>query len=769
METPILTTKLYTPTPQTPAIHRPALLEKLNQGLAGKLTLVVAPAGFGKSTLISQWVQESRRPATWLTLDEHDNDPARFLIYLIAALQQLHPTCGTQTAALLRSPQPPPMETLLITLLNEATLLPQPCLLIGDDYHLITAEAIHQMMNFLLAHLPQQLHFVLVSRQVPPLTLARLRVQGALTEIQATDLRFSATEAAEFFARATSEPLPAAIVADLHERTEGWPAGLRLAAVVLQGAPPTVRAARVATLLADFRGDEHHVFDYLTEEVFDRLSIEQQTFLVQTAVLDRLCGPLCAAVTDNQESQPLLEGLVRDNLFLLPLDNQRQWYRYHPLFADFLRHRLQRQSAGQVDAYHRRAANWYAGQGFAEAAIDHALAAHDDQLAAQLIEDNCLRLARSNEVFRLTGWLRLLPPSFIQSRPLLAFAQAGAALLTSQFLQARQWLEVAEGALAALPATTTLSLSVKTVQGYLDALRCTVMINLRDPVAEIIVIARRALANLPTDESFLRGAVALNLGDAYARQQEETLAADAFAQAVALTEEAGNLTVHLAALGSQGELLAHQGHSTEAAAIFQQAIALGQAWGQNTGQIHPATGKALAFYANLLATWEQWVEAERVARDAVECCQRWGHPQHRVDSYLALAHSLFGQGKIAEVQETLTTARRVAAENWQRSQEQGVHSTAARALLDRVERVQYLPPTLIRRTSTPTTTLIEPLSERECDVLRLMADDLTYEAIGATLFISLNTVRTHAKNIYSKLNVNRRSQAIARGRELGLL
>lgn len=762
METPILATKLYTPSPPVATIDRPLLLDKLQQGLSTRLTLLSAPAGFGKSTVVSQWVHGVTHPVAWLTLDPYDNDPVRFLAYLAAALQQIQAACGAQMLALLRSPQTPPMATLLTTFLNEMAVMPQPFVLVLDDYHLIETEAVHQAINFLLVHLPRQAHLVIMSRREPPLALARLRVQGAVVDIGVDDLRFSPAEVAAFFTRTTGEALPASAVSVLNERTEGWAAGLRLAAVLLQAVSPTHRVAQIDALLAGFRGDERHVFDYLTEEVFDRLTAERQTFLVQTALLDRLCGSLCVAVTGNQESQALLADLTREDLFLLPLDNQRQWYRYHPLFADFLRHRLQRLPTAQLDACHQRAADWYAAHGFAEAAIDHALAAHDDQQAAQLIEENVLRLAGSNEVSRLAHWLRLLPPAFSQSRPLLAFAQAGTALLTSQFFQARQWLEVAERALAVLPATAPLPIPVKTVQGYLDALRCTAMINLRDPVEEIIVIARRALVNLPTDETFLRGAVTLNLGDAYARQQEMTLAAAAFAEAVALTEAAGNLTVHLAALGSQGELLAHQGHLQQAAAIFQRAIAIGQAWGQTTGQSHPATGKAHAFYANVLLAWRQWDAAEQQAHTAIECCKRWGHAQHLVDSYLALADSLFAQNKSADGQDALNAARQVAAESWQRAQEQGIAANAARALLDRVDHVQ-------RPTPSPATALVEPLSERECDVLRLMADDLTYEAIGKTLFISLNTVRTHAKNIYSKLNVNRRQQAIARGRELGLL
>lgn len=762
METLILATKLYKPAPQTTAINRPALLAKLDRSLAGKLTLLAAPAGFGKSTLVSQWVHGVGRPVAWLTLDGHDNDPTRFLSYLIATFRQIEPTCGVQTLALLRSPGPTPVETLLTTLVNEVALMSQPFLLVLDDYHLIEAEAVHGMVNFWLGYLPPQLHLVIISRSEPPLALARLRASGALVEMRAADLRFSPAEVTEFFATTIGVRLTPAEVTALDARTEGWVAGLRLAAVVLQNITPTADPARFATFLAGFGGDDRHLFDYLTAEVFARLTAEQQAFLVQTAVLERLCGALCDAVTNNPGSQLLLKELARANLFLLPLDNQRHWYRYHPLFADFLRHRLQRLPSDHLTALHRRAADWYATHGFAEVAIDHALAAHDELYAAQLIEGNTIRLARSNEIGQLARWLRQLPPALSQKRPLLAFAQAGVALLTSQFLQAKQWIEVAEQALAALPATVALPLPTEMVQGCLDAVRCTVMVNLREPVEEIITIARRALVNLPEDEPFLRGAVALNLGDAYARQPEATLAAAAFAEAVALTQEAGNLTVHLAALGSQGELLAHQGHLQQAAALFQRAIAIGQAWGQATGQSHPASGKAHAFYARVLTTWGQWEQAERQARAAVECCKRWGHARHLVDSYLVLRNALLAQGNGAAAQEALTAARLVATASWQRAQEQGIDPDAARELLELIDQAQPLP-------SRPATTLVEPLSERECDVLRLMADDLTYEAIGAALFISLNTVRTHTKNIYSKLNVNRRNQAIARGRELGLL
>lgn len=908
METPILTTKLYTPIPLATAIHRPTLIARLHQGLAGKLTVVAAPAGFGKSTLVSQWVCETRRPVTWLTLDARDNDPLRFLTYLVAAFQQIDAACGRQTLALIRSPQPPPLETILTTLLNEVALLPQPFLLVLDDYHLLTTEAVHQMINFWLTYQPPPMHLVIVSRHEPPLALARLRVRGELLTLSPADLRFSAAEVVEFFSKTSASALPPEILAALETRTEGWVAGLRLAAVALQGVNPAAHAEQLTAWLASFHGNDRHLFDYLTEEVFDRLAAEQQRFLVQTALLDRLCGGLCDAVTGNHDSQSLLEELARENLFLLPLDNQRQWYRYHSLFADFLRHRAQRLAPDPVAELHRRAANWYARQGLAAAAIDHAFAAHDYAQAMQLIEANVLSLALSNESATLARWLHTLPPVLVETRPLLAFAQAGTALLNSQFAQAKVWVETAERALLALPSPATLPLDAQTLHGYLDALRCTAMVNLHDSVTAIIAVAQRALRNLPPDERFLRGAVALNLGDAYCWQDENRLAADTFAEAVALTEQASNLTVHLAALGSQGELYARQGNLAQAALIYQRAIDMGQAWGKTTGQTHPVAGKAHAFYATILYEWNQLDAAEYHATTALDCCKRWGHARHVVDSYLALINSLYAQGKVEQANAALTAVRLVASEQWNRAQEQGAPLTVARELIDTVDHLQlslwlragrlpdvarwlaehtgdnqlaicfaharlalaqhkpeaaapWLPriqQQLTHRTSQagqlrslllqaqvhqqqdhpvealltlraalalaessgyvrlfldegaiiaellhklgqeegttayrhgllaafdsagsrspaveaplrPTAALVEPLSEREREVLRLLAADLTYEAIGETLVISLNTVRTHTKNIYSKLNVNRRNQAITRARALGLV
>lgn len=912
METLILATKLYSPPPHPKAIARPTLLARLQQGLAGKATLVVAPAGCGKSTLLSQWLQIIDRPAAWLTLDPADNEPSRFLTYLVAALQRLSPGAdarwGEQSLALLASPQPSPIVTVLTTLVNELAYAPAPMLLVLDDYQVIEAAAVHEIVDFLLTYLPPHLHLVISSRLSPPLALARPRASGTLTELNADELRFSSTEVGAFFAATIDLPLAAPEISRLTAYTTGWAAGLRLVALRLQAATGEPKYEKLAATIANLRADQPPIFDYLTVEIFAQLPLERQNFLVQTVLLDRLCGDLCVAVTGNAQSPQLLAELAQEQLFLIGLDDQHHWYRYHGLFADFLRHRLGQLAPTLIRELHGRAARWHATNGMPTVAIEHALAAQAYGLAVELIEANVMPMVHTTEIANLAGWLRALPPALLTTHPLLAFAQAGIALLQSQFDQANQWLDVAERQLSTIPATATLPVPRATIHGYLDALRATVMVNLRQDVALIIAASQRAMAHLPVTEKFLRGAVALNLGDAYALQQENGRAEQAFAEAVALTQQVVNLTPHLAALGSQGGLAQRQGDLQRAATIYRQAIALGQGWGKTTGADHPATGKAYAFYARILYEWNQLAAAENAAQQAISCCQRWGHRYHQLDGYLQLVNALVAQHKLAEAMTTLTAARLLANETWQLAQQQATPTSLTRVLLAAVEQAQAglwlrqgrrqaveawlateplcdrLGLTFIRarlalaqgawataaqwladlaqqlqhqtnygaqitclllraqlhqgrnelaagvtllgealtlaapqgylrvflnegealatlfhhanklgqlsdygrqvlshfalvpadlRPSTaalvPSFTLIEPLSARELEVLRLMAADLTHEAIGEQLVISLNTVRAHAKNIYSKLNVNRRSQAIARARALALL
>src|SRR5436305_1513435 len=387
MPTPILATKLYLPRLRPNVVIRPRLIERLNQGLHRQLTLIAATAGFGKTTLVSAWVEGIERPrarTAWLSLDEGENDPARFLAYLVAALQTIAATIGQGVLGVLQSPQPPPPEAMLTALLNDITALSDQFVLVLDDYHVLEAKAVDQALTFLLEHLPPQMHLVIATREDPPLPLARLRARGHLTEVRAADLRFTPSEAAAFLNQVMGLDLSAEDIAALERRTEGWIAGLQLAAISLQGHEDA------AGFITSFTGSHHFVLDYLVEEVLGQQSERVQTFLLRTSILDRMSGPLCDAVLldPSGSGQATLEHLERANLFLVPLDNERRWYRYHHLFADLLRQRLQQTgcSSGGVTELHRRASQWYEENGLEVEAFLHAAAANDLDRAERLIE-----------------------------------------------------------------------------------------------------------------------------------------------------------------------------------------------------------------------------------------------------------------------------------------------------------------------------------------------------------------------------------------------
>src|SRR5437588_8497107 len=330
MSTPILATKLYIPRLRPNVVIRPRLIERLNEGLHRKLTLIAAPAGFGKTTLVSAWLAGCDRQVVWLSLDEGDSDPTRFLTYLVAALQTIAPTIGEGVSGVLQSPQPPPTASILTALLNEITAIPDHFVLVLDDYHVLDAKSIDHTLTFLLEHLPPQMHLVIATREDPPLPLARLRAGGHLTEVRAVDLRFTPSEAAVFLNQVMGLPLSAEDIAALERRTEGWIAGLQLAAISMQGQKDTT------SFITSFTGSHHFVLDYLVEEVLQRQPESIQTFLLRTSILDQLCGPLCDAVllSPTGSGQATLEYIEHANLFVVPLDNERRWYRYHHRFAD---------------------------------------------------------------------------------------------------------------------------------------------------------------------------------------------------------------------------------------------------------------------------------------------------------------------------------------------------------------------------------------------------------------------------------------------------
>ncbi|HNB54545.1 MAG TPA: hypothetical protein PK530_21540, partial [Anaerolineales bacterium] len=412
MPAPLLATKLYIPPPRPKMVSRPRLLERLNEGLAmgGKLTLISASAGFGKTTLVSEWLAHCGRPVAWLSLDAGDNDPLGFLAYLVAALQTLKGEFGEGIRATLQTPQPPPLDGLFTALLNEIATLTPPFVLVLDDYHTLEAPEIDRALTFLLDHVPPQMHLVIATREDPHLPLARLRARGQLTELRAADLRFTPAEASEFLTRLMGLHLSVQEVAALEARTEGWIAGLQMAALAMQGLPPQGKSD-ATHFIQSFTGSHRFVLDYLMEEVLEHQPGEVQTFLLQTSILERLCGPLCDAVmgSSTETGKDILKALDHANLFIIPLDNERRWYRYHHLFGDLLRQRLGKPT--ELPELHLRASRWYEANGDLPAAFHHALAATDFERAASLAETAWQGMERSFQTTAWLSWVKKLPPA----------------------------------------------------------------------------------------------------------------------------------------------------------------------------------------------------------------------------------------------------------------------------------------------------------------------------------------------------------------------
>src|SRR5262245_17407819 len=440
----LLATKLHVPRPQPGFVPRPRLVQALGDGLARGVVLVCAPAGFGKTALLAEWADGGRYPLVWLGLDRGDSDPARFWRYVLAALDRVRPGLAGRMGPLLGPPAPRSFEGLVTALINELAADPGPdqVMLVLDDYQLIDSEQVHESLAFLLENLPPGLHLVLASRTDPPLPLARQRGRGQLAELRAAELRFTGQEAAALLADAAGPELSPAAVAALVARTEGWAAGLQLAGLSLRG------HADAAGFVAGFSGSHRFVLDYLTDEVLERQDGQTGAFLLETSVLDRRSGELCNAVTGRAGGQAMLEQVEGAGLFLVPLDEERGWWRYHHLFADLLRARLQRDQPGRVPELHRAAAAWSDQHDLADDAIRHALAAGDAAWAARLIERHVDALMFHNEQATLQRRIETLPAELVRSRPRLLLVQTWIAQWAGQVEAAGRLLDAAEHAFA---------------------------------------------------------------------------------------------------------------------------------------------------------------------------------------------------------------------------------------------------------------------------------------------------------------------------------
>ena len=490
----LLATKTTVPRLREGRVARPRLLERLRAATAREFVLVCAPAGFGKSTLLADWVQVDRRPVAWLSLDEGDNDPVRFWRHIAAAMDRARPGVAERASLLVGDPTSSSFMPAVTALVNDLAESAEDVVLVVDDYHLIHAQHVHRSVEFLLEHLPGSLRLVVASRSDPPLPLARLRARGQSAELRAADLRFTLAEAAQLMAASTGLDLPEDVVVALGERTEGWVAGLQLAALSLQG------RRDVEGFVAEFSGSHRYVLDYLTEEVLDRQPPDIRTFLLETSVLDRLSGALCDAVLERRDSQLLLESVERANLFLLPLDDERRWWRYHHLFADLLRSRLAREDPTRAAALHHAAAGWYERQGLPDDAIGHALAGGDQEWAAQIVETQLERqLWRSNESATLDRWLTALSPEVVRGHARLVLGQAIVAVLGGRLDDVESLLAVVEHGIPQADG-----------RAYHPSVgrRASIMTNLRACLALCRADLARARGDLQREAAFARAALA---------------------------------------------------------------------------------------------------------------------------------------------------------------------------------------------------------------------------------------------------------------------
>lgn len=882
-----LKTKLYIPPVPPEIISRPRLIERLTAAVNRKLTLVAAPAGFGKTTLLSDWARHihSRHPSpirriAWLSLDRDDNDPEHFWTYVAAAIGKAQPALGRSCLEMLAAKSRPPLKSIVSALINEIAESPENLVLILDDYHLIDTPAIHETLTFLLDHMPKPLHLVIAGRADPPLPLARLRGRGQMAEIRAADLRFTLEETRAFLNDSRGLSLSNESLTALDQRTEGWIASLQMAAVSLQGrsdAPDFVRA---------FSGTHHYIMDYLIEEVLDRQEAPVRRFLLETSILDRLSGPLCDALTGARNGQETLERLHRANLFLVPLDAERKWFRYHQLFADLLRSQLQRTHPELPAVLHRRACDWFEKEGFIAEAVHHALAAKDLRRAADLIERAAVPLIVEGRFSAPRRWLSLLPEEIIASRPWLLVSLATVRMTSGKFDSVERLLNSAEALLAAL-GESHLDSDRDAVRHYITAARA-MLACVRGDVPRIIELGTDALSRLPHDQSAARCLIIFDLGIAYWLKGDMARALAYFDEAIALGTETKNYFIALVAMGYVADIRILYGNLEEAARISRMAIARAAEWGAGiplpaSSYAHMSLAKILyhrneldaamhhalrgielstegsettvdlmafpalallsrlepmpgairealertrritfasgnPFIVSLAQAWMarlallqgdtasagRWADSSGIELQAVPdaCCEA---------AYLTLVRVHLARGQTDSLPEALEAVRRRAQDEGRIGSLIEILALQALALrvqhrteeaLDRIRQAlslaepqgfvrvfvdegapmqellslarsrglsQSYASDLLKAFPTPSPPSTAGLSAREIEVLKLIAAGASNRDIAERLFLSIGTVKKHTDNIYSKLGAHRRTLAISRARELGLM
>ncbi len=893
MPDPLLLTKLFIPPPRSKIVDRHGLVKQLNEYIDCKFILISAPAGFGKTTLVSEWIAVCDRPVAWVSLDEGDNDPTRFLTYLITALQRISENFGKELLAALQSPQPSTSESILISLLNEITSISNNFILVLDDYHRIDAKPIDHILTFLIEHMPPQMHLVITSREDPPFSLARLRARSQLVELRAADLRFSADEAADFLNRVMGLNLSKEEINTLETRTEGWIAGLQLAAISMQGKQDTT------PFIKSFTGRHYFVLDYLIEEVLHHQPNNVQTFLLQTSILDRMCGPLCDAVMDSPSAsgQETLEYLEHSNLFITPLDSERRWYRYHHLFGDLLRQRLGKPP--QFAEFHLRASRWYEANHEPDAAFHHAIKAGDFVRAADLAEAAWQEMEENFQTAAWLGWVKKLPDDVVNCRPGLC-VQIGSAYSGAGDLDASEiYLKKAEQGLAGMPLQDELM----NLPGTIALIRASNAQNQGDLV-EMVKYAELSLQLIPDDNIYLRAQAAITLGFTHWTNGNLEASLQAMYVWIENMQRLGNHVFAIASAFAVADMLVTLGQLSEAEKELRQAIQLAASYGQEAVAVTAHHHLGLALIAHERGDNSTFSQCLQTAADLgkrstlVDWSHRWNLAQARLKEsardwdaaldllekarrsyvknpipilqpidalktriylkrgrldkaaawarernlsvndevnylgefeYITLARVRLGEGVFTGVNELLERLLTLA-ENQKRfgsvieilitralvHQAQNNLSQALAALeralslaepegylrifMDEGESMHSLllsykskhekqadysllsytdkivaafsqPAQILSKSTiiTQESEIIEPLTDRELEILQLISEGHSNTEISQRLFLALSTVKGHNLRIFNKLQVQNRTEAAARARELGLL
>ena len=640
----LLETKLYAPRWRSELVTRPRLIDRLNRGSERSLTLISAPAGFGKTTLLAEWLSghgDRRQHIGWFSLGASDNDPTIFWAYFIRALQRVRTGMGDQALGMLFTPQPPPIQSVLTTLINEISLIEDHFTLILDDYHLITEGPIHDGMAFLIDHKPPLMHLIIVSRADPPFPLARLRANRELTEIRAADLRFTPEEASNFLNGVMSLNLSSEEIGALEHRTEGWITGLQLAALSMQGHGDT------DSFIASYSGDDRFVVDYLVEEVLRRQPDTIRHFLLQTSILDRLSGPLCDAVTDSRDGHNLLEQLERSNLFVVPLDDKRHWFRYHHLFGDVLQSHMAMERPDSVNDLHHRASLWFEQNNLHADAIHHAMKSGNVERAADLIAVIWPLMNRTYQSATVIGWMRLLPEALIRSRPILSVGFAWGLLEEGNMEGGKEWLEITEDILQAAQSDENPELilddkQVRYITYHLASARTYYSLAFGD-IPSTIRFAQKAQEVYPEGDYLERSIPVALMGIAYWSMGDLKGAYDSFSRVMNLYHGANDVMLAISCAFVVAEIFLDQGKLKEALASYLNGIELIEAQDTplmiGTTDLHVGAGMVYLLMG-------KWKKADHHLARSVELGDPASLPGNSYRRYAALAQFKEFQGML---------------------------------------------------------------------------------------------------------------------------